>query len=135
MFWSQVFFRDSSNPRSPGKRTVPKESLRLKWNIRLPENLLKRLNSLLLAEGEGATATSLVRPSRGGKKNSIPLKIAFWWGIIHRVPSIEGATATSLVKSTIYKIFEFIARKNAPDELSLFIIKQKRRTHWSTLHI
>jgi len=52
----------------------------------------RRDNSLLLAEGEGSTATSLGRPK--GEKNDLDK-------IIHRVPSVEGSTATSLGETII----------------------------------
>ncbi len=78
-------------------------------------------NSALFPEGEGVTATSLgQRPSWGGK-----------FSIIHRVPSVEGATATSLGILFLLRKCKEINRKNAPDELSLLLKKKhkKRRTH------
>lgn len=64
------------------------------------------LNSTALAEREGVTATSLVRPK--GEK-----------ALIHRVPSREGATATSLVTFQITHLYKKTNRKNAPYRLSL----------------
>ena len=81
----------------------------------------KTPNLLLLAEGEGATATSLgQRPSRGG------IIIILSPKIIHRVPSVEGATATSLGNLLVTDGCKEINRKNAPNELFL-VSKQKNQ--------
>lgn len=71
-------------------------------------------NSTMHPEGGEATATCLgQRPSGGGilKTDGV--------GIIHRAPSVKEATATCLGISTTYKIFEFLSRKSAPNELFL----------------
>lgn len=77
----------------------------------------------MLAEGEGATATSLGRPVRG--------VIFMPTELIHRVPSVEGATATSLGTIILTKQLnksKNYTRKNAPNKLFLvFLDKKKRR--------
>lgn len=77
---------------------------------------VKSPNSTMLSEGDEATATCLgQRTSKGGIL------------IIHRASSVEEATATCLGNSTKYKIFEFSARKSAPNELFLFLTTKTRR--------
>jgi hypothetical protein len=87
-------------------------------------------NSLLLAEGEGVTATSLGRPGRG--EILIPPKL------IHRVPSVEGATATSLGSLTLashHKGCKEYFEKNAPDGLShCSNYTNKEGSPWSVIH-
>jgi len=99
MFQSHVFFKDYSNNRSPGKRVG---------------NAIRdiALNSAVLAEEEGVTATFLGRPVRGGKYLTLLQKQ------IRRVPSVEGATATFLGNLNLsFKCIK-INRKNAPNKIS-----------------
>jgi transposase-like protein len=81
------------------------------------------LNSALLAEGEGVTATCLgQRRSSGGKYIPRSLKV------IHRVPSVEGATATCLDSFKLFTKYIKINRKNAPNGISPCNNNKTRRT-------
>jgi hypothetical protein len=81
--------------------------LLFKINPRYSKLRKRILNSTMLAEEEGSTATSLGRLQ--GAINSL----------IHRVPSVEGSTATSLGNLTLGQKYIKINRKNAP--VGLFI--------------
>lgn len=103
MFQSNVFLKDPSDYRRVGKGARYSEEI---INIQEVPNLL------LLAEGDGVTATSLgQRPSRGGI-------IIREFEVIHRAPSVEGVTATSLGNLKVTKNYIKINRKNAPNGLS-----------------
>jgi hypothetical protein len=103
MFQSHVFFKNNSYNSTTRKRT--KISL-----INIPINLT------MLAEREGATATSL-----GILESFVDI---FHREIIHRVPSVEGATATSLGNFNVTLKYIKINRKNAPNGVSLRFYKK-----------
>ncbi len=104
MFQSNVLFKAYSHCSGLRKRA---------WITKVIVIIQKATNLLLLAEGEGATATSLgQRPSGGGKIIIRCLKI------IHRAPSVEGATATSLGNLILTNKYIKINRNKAPNGLS-----------------
>jgi hypothetical protein len=78
--------------------------------IRKRDLIANCFNSTLLAEGERATATSL---------GLFISNIEGYFKIIHRVPSVEGATATSLGNLSLTQKNIKINRKNAPSGLFL----------------
>jgi transposase-like protein len=87
----------------------------------------------MLAEGEGAAATSLRILKR--------LVGAKYGEIIHRVPSVEGATATSLGNfSVIYKYIKINRKKRSKWCIPSFLRKNRRkvtmeRTSYSTYSV
>jgi len=110
MFQPNLLFKaDSYHPRPENRKKDP---------IRLFHP-----HSSLLAEGERVTATSLDQRRSSGGKSIIDHALK----IIHRVPSVEGATATSLDSLNLMAKYQKINRKNAPNELSTFSNNKKRR--------
>lgn len=108
MFQPNVLFSDNSNYPKSRKAQLDKLIIVIKSLI----------NSTLLAEEEGDTATRLGRP-KGEKGESLSK-------LIHRVPSIEGDTATRLGSLILKEKKQKINRKNAPNKLSIKFLKTRR---------
>ena len=87
MFQPNVFPKASSNNRIFGKRGVKKLETFIK-------DIKKKNNLSALAEGEGGMATSLGRLGNSYYRG-------IYRKIIHRVPSVEGGTATSVGNPTV----------------------------------
>lgn len=98
MFQSDVFFKYHPYYSIIGKRDCQAVLI------------IDHHNSSELADGEGAAATSL-----GILEDLVGRTIR----LIHRVPSVEGATATSLGSLSLTQKYIKIYRKNAPSGLSL----------------
>lgn len=107
MFQPYVLFKACSHHKDIGKGNSPR-IISFQINI---------FNSPELAEGEGVTATSLGRPKG---------EIEGLFRLIHRVPSVEGATATSLGNFKLIREGKKINRKNAPNELFPVFNKQNK---------
>lgn len=103
MFQPNVLAANNPDDRSTRKRALKR------W---IAKNSTIVTNSTALAEREGGTATSLGRLKGVFLKRRACKKI-------HRVPSIEGDTATSLGNRILPIGHKQINRKNAPNELSL----------------
>lgn len=107
MFQPYVLFKACSHHKDIGKGNASK---RATFQINI-------FNSPELAEGEGVTATSLGRPKG---------EIEGFFRLIHRVPSVEGATATSLGNFKLLRECKKINRKNTPNELFPVFNKQNQ---------
>jgi hypothetical protein len=80
------------------------------------QTVLTNIHNLsAFAEGEGAAATSL---------GILEDLVDGTFRLIHRVPSVEGVTATSLGSLSVVQKYIKINRKSAPNELFLSFDKK-----------
>ena len=122
MFQPNLYFEANSYNTSSRKRALFR---RIRLNKRSQRGIRRIQNLSALAEGEEVTATFLGRLQGG-----VLIFIRFLlYKKIHRVPSVEEATASFSGNLILTCINKKLYRKNAPNELFLIFNNKKEETH------